>query len=152
MSKHTGKPNRHEKVAVVLLSGKPVTPDEIRTVFDGTDQEKVLYRLSTNIYNIRRDGGVVRVHKSGRKVTAYQLMNPDDFDSNGRYNKKVQPQAVKPAPFDIAEDGTSKSGENYLTVQYEKLTALLIEGMKEQQILIDDLTARVVLLESIIKA
>jgi hypothetical protein len=45
--------------------------------------------------------------------------------------KKVQPEAVKPAPFDIAEDGSSKSGENYLTVQYEKLVPLLIEAIKE---------------------
>jgi len=43
----------------------------------------------------------------------------------------VQPEAVKPAPFDIATDGTSKSGENYLTVQYEKLVPLLVEAIKE---------------------
>ncbi len=45
--------------------------------------------------------------------------------------QQVQPEAVKPAPFDIAEDGTSISGENYLTVQYEKLIPLLIEAIKE---------------------
>lgn len=45
--------------------------------------------------------------------------------------KRAQPQAVKPAPFDIAEDGSSKSGENYLTVQYDKLVPLLVEGIKE---------------------
>jgi NAD-dependent oxidoreductase involved in siderophore biosynthesis len=55
-----GKVNRHEKVTQVLLSGKPVTPDEIRSVFVGTDQEKVLYRLSTNIYNIRKDGRFIQ--------------------------------------------------------------------------------------------
>ena len=80
-----GKPNRHEKVCQVLLSGKAVSPDEIRAVFKGTDQEDVLYRLSTNIYNIRRDGGVIKVHKEGRKVTGYQLMNPQDFSPEGRY-------------------------------------------------------------------
>ena len=80
-----GKVNRHEKITQVLLSGKPVSPDEIASVFKGTDQEAVLYRLSTNIYNIRKDGGIVKVIKNGRKVQAYQLVNFDEFDANGRY-------------------------------------------------------------------
>ena len=80
-----GKINRHEKITQVLLSGKPVTPDEIKSVFAGTDQEKVLYRLSTNIYNIRKDGGIVKVIKDGRKVQAYQLVNFAEFDANGRF-------------------------------------------------------------------
>ena len=45
--------------------------------------------------------------------------------------KAVLPEAVKPAPFDISEDGTSKSGKNYMTVQYEKLVPLLVEAIKE---------------------
>jgi len=80
-----GKPNRHEKITQVMLSGKPVTPTEIAEVFKGTDQEAVLYRLSTNIYNIRKDGGIVKVIKDGRKVQAYQLVNYTEFDKNGRY-------------------------------------------------------------------
>jgi len=103
MSKHTGKINRHEKIACVLLSGKPVSPEQIRECFKGSDQENVLYRLSTNIYNIRKDGGVVRVHKDGRKVTGYQLMNPDEFSPEGRYiGKQVKPvtpvSPVQPTP------------------------------------------------------
>lgn len=45
--------------------------------------------------------------------------------------KRVQPEATALAPFDRADDGTSKSGENYLTVDYEKLIPLLVEGIKE---------------------
>lgn len=81
----TGKQNRHEKITVVLLSGKPVSPDDIKACFKGTDQEAVLYRLATNIYNIRRDGGVIKVFKAGRNVTAYQLMNCNEFNAEGRY-------------------------------------------------------------------
>jgi len=103
MSKHTGKINRHEKIACVLLCGKPVSPDQIRECFKGTDQETVLYRLSTNIYNIRKDGGIVKVYKDGRKVTGYQLMNPNEFNSEGRYiGKKVKPVTpvapIQPTP------------------------------------------------------
>jgi hypothetical protein len=39
--------------------------------------------------------------------------------------------------------GTSKSGENYLTVQYEKLIPLLVEAIKEQQKQIDHLVETV---------
>lgn len=45
----------------------------------------------------------------------------------------VLPEAVRPAPFDQDEDGNSKSGENYQTIQYEKLVPLLVEAIKEQQ-------------------
>lgn len=79
-----------------MLSGKPVTPDEIKSVFAGTDQEAVLYRLSTNIYNIRKDGGIVKVIKNGRKVQAYQLVNYTEFDANGRYKGVTSKQVAKP--------------------------------------------------------
>jgi len=97
-----GKQNRHEKITQVLLSGKPVSPDEISAVFKGTDQEGVLYRLSTNIYNIRLDGGIVKVIKNGRKVQAYQLVNHTEFNSEGRY---IGPQTKveTPAPVETKE-------------------------------------------------
>ena len=93
-----GKVNRHEKITQVLLSGKMVTVDEINAVFKGTDQEAVLYRLPTNIYNIRKDGGIVKVFKDGRRVTGYQLVNYTEFDKNGRYvgsTKQAQPVETK---------------------------------------------------------
>ena len=54
----------------------------------------------------------------------------------------VLPEAVRSAPFDTDKDGNSISGENYKTIQYEKLVPLLIEAIKEQQKEIDQLKSR----------
>jgi hypothetical protein len=46
--------------------------------------------------------------------------------------QSVLPHIIKPAPFDIdRESGESISGENYLTIQYEKIVPLLLEAIKE---------------------
>ena len=60
----------------------------------------------------------------------------------------VLPQATAPAPFDLREDGTSLSGENYLTVQYERLVPLLVEAIKEQNSVINNLKTDIEYLKS----
>jgi uncharacterized protein with HEPN domain len=47
--------------------------------------------------------------------------------------QRLIPETVKIAPFDSNADGKSKSGNNYLTVQYEKIIPVIIEAIKEQQ-------------------
>jgi hypothetical protein len=57
--------------------------------------------------------------------------------------QEVLPEAVKLAPFDNDKNGNSISGENYLTVQYEKIVPLLIEAIKDQQKQIDELKSKI---------
>ena len=60
--------------------------------------------------------------------------------------RKVQPEVVRIAPFDADGEG-SKSGEDYITVQYERLVPLLIEAIKEERKMREALEERVKLLE-----
>jgi hypothetical protein len=65
-----------QKVLTVLVSGNPVTVDEIEATLGG---EIYMYRLSTEIWCIKNyAGGIVKSIKDGRKVVAYQLMNVDE--------------------------------------------------------------------------
>ena len=61
--------------------------------------------------------------------------------------KAVLPECVAPAPFDLETDNQgnewSKSGEDYLTVDYPRLVPLLIKGIQEQQAQIEDLKKEV---------
>lgn len=46
--------------------------------------------------------------------------------------EKVLPEAVNLAPFDTDEDGeSSKSGQNYLTIDWDQTIGLLVEAIKE---------------------
>jgi hypothetical protein len=52
--------------------------------------------------------------------------------------QKVLPELINIAPFDLARDKDgnkiSKSGENYLTISYERLAPVFVEAIKELQI------------------
>jgi trimeric autotransporter adhesin len=72
----------------------------------------------------------------------------DDGEHLGLSAQEIQaiaPEIVTPAPFDVLADEhidgkfTSKTGEDYLTVDYSKLVPLLIEAIKEQDSTINSL-------------
>lgn len=69
-----GELKAHEKVLMLMLSGEPITKTEIM----GKHKELFEYRMSSYILNNKIFfDAVVKVHKDGKKVTAYQLMNVD---------------------------------------------------------------------------
>jgi len=58
--------------------------------------------------------------------------------------RKVLPEAVKLAPFDTAPGAyVSLSGEEYLTIDYERITPLLVEAVKELSQQVDELREEV---------
>jgi hypothetical protein len=62
-----------QKVLQVLISGNPVTKEELDTLLGKQIQ---MYRISTYMWHIKTHAnGVIRVVKDGRKVSGYQLVN-----------------------------------------------------------------------------
>jgi len=69
--------NHTQKLVSVMLSGKIVTKDEIESLLGDQIQ---MYKLSTYIWAIKtKMNGTVKVIKDGRKVSGYQLLNPNDL-------------------------------------------------------------------------
>lgn len=64
-----------QKLLTIMISGKPVTVEEVDTLLGN---EIYMYRLSTYMWHIKTvANGVIKAIKTGRKVTAYQLVNVD---------------------------------------------------------------------------
>ena len=106
-----------------------------------------------------KKGAITNALDKVSKLNGFYYKNNDLAKSFGYKSDDVQlglsaqevqavlPEIVTSAPFDreILEDGTeiSKSGENYLTVNYAKVVPLLIEAIKEQQLQINDLRSQI---------
>ena len=114
-------------------------------------------RLKTNVNTI--DNAVEKVLAlNGITYTPNELAASFGYDQNvklvGLFADEVEavlPEATRPAPFDQDENGNSKSGENYKTIQYEKVVPLLVEAIKEQQQTINDQNSRIEKLEQLVK-
>jgi len=94
-------------------------------------------RLKKNIIGI--DSALDKVN--GLRGVTYDFNNkpeigfePTRKSDHGLIAHEVQevlPHAVTLAPFDLATDGGSKSGDSYLTIRYERVIPLLVEAIKE---------------------
>ena len=64
-----------EKVLNIMLTGKPVSKEEIDALLG---KEIMMYRISTYMWHIKTNpsaNGAIKVVKDGRKVVGYQLIN-----------------------------------------------------------------------------
>ena len=91
-------------------------------------------RIDNALAKVRRLSGVYYVNNDVAKSYGYTSTERQVGYLAGQMKGEL-PEVVKPAPFDIGQntDGTeySISGQNYMTVQYEKVGPLLLEAIKD---------------------
>ena len=116
----------HATNDIVAFSSDKRLKENIRPIENALDK---VSKLSGFVYNW---------NELANEKAEYDM----DKDYVGVYAQdveEVQPEAVDLAPFDNDGEDNSISGENYLTVQYEKLVPLLIESIKELKAEIEEL-------------
>jgi hypothetical protein len=131
-----------------ILSNSTISCTGEITAFSSDSRLKVITGKITNALDkLNTISGIYYKHSDVAKSFGFN----DDNIRVGVIAQDVEavlPEAVRPAPFDLNEDGSSKSGEKYLTVQYEKLVPLLIEAVKELATAGNDIVKRLEALEA----
>lgn len=103
----TQKMIQEHKLLVVLSSGRQVTIEEIESTL-GT--EIYMYRLSTYIWRLKKFAGAdIQAHRQGRKVHAYQVMNPEAMQT---FLKSVMPTGWVSSPAPVSAESPAPAPVN----------------------------------------
>ena len=116
----------HATNDIVAFSSDKRLKENIRPIENALDK---VSKLSGFVYNW---------NELANEKAQYDM----DKDYVGVYAQdveEVQPEAVDLVPFDNDGEDKSISGDNYLTVKYDKLVPLLIESIKELKAEIEEL-------------
>ena len=124
-----GKSNKlkpFQKLLTIMVSGKPVSIDEIDTTLG---KEIHMYRLSTYIWHIKTNAnGVVKAIKDGRKVSAYQIVNVDEMKE---YMKRTGVSAANFQPGQATKIVKKSKTVTPVAAPVEKLEDLEAEPVSE---------------------
>ena len=108
--------------------------------------------FSTTVSDLKLKDDVITIESALDKVLSLRgveytwnkgsRVGKRDLGVIAQETEKVVPQIVHDHSMPLLDKEDPDNGELYKTVDYEKLTALLIEAVKEQQAQIDELKAR----------
>jgi hypothetical protein len=143
-----------------VLGGQSDITNNRRTLFcadlNATGNITAYYsddRLKTRIGNIENALDIVS-SLNGFRYVDNELAKTFGYANEGaqigvsaQEVQKHLPEIVRGAAFDVDHDDPnhgSKSGENYLTVDYSRMVPLLIEAIKEQQAHINRLEEKII--------
>jgi len=134
------------------IQGNLVATGDITSSYSDIRLKTITSKLTNALDVIANINGFK--YKPNDIALSYGFENKEQIGLNAQEVSNYINEIVSLAPFDIDRDENgeiiSKSGNNYLTIQYEKLIPYLVEGMKELKKENELLNNRVKKLENIL--
>jgi hypothetical protein len=95
----SGEPIRSERLLMALGNGGIITLKEIADTMDYHN----MYRISAEVYCLKLNGCVIKSHKTGRKVSGYELVNIQEA-----IDRLLTPRGLSVIPIVGRDVGISK--------------------------------------------
>jgi hypothetical protein len=95
----SGEPIRSERLLMALGNGGIITLKEIADTMDYHN----MYRISAEVYCLKLNGCVIKSHKTGRKVSGYELVNIQEA-----IDRLLTPRGLSVVPIVGRDAGISK--------------------------------------------
>ena len=115
------------------VTGQIIATGDVVAHYSDSRLKTDIQKIDSALDKVNSINGIT--YKANELAESFGLINKErQVGVLAQEIEQILPEAVKPAPFDqMIFEGKqiSKSGDNYKTVQYEKLVPLLIEAIKE---------------------
>jgi len=125
-------PRRWERLLMVLANGGVISKEQI----GATMQYDAVYRLSTEMWWLKKQGAVVKTHKTGREVTGYELVNVKEMIKvlKDRGFAPLPLVAVKSKPAKVAAKPVAKTKTKTVAKTKTKTKTKPVKSMDELKV------------------
>ena len=129
--------------AALHVTGAALVTGDITSNYSDIRLKENIRPIENALTKLETLRGVSFNYKEADESIGYEPFRKSDIGLIAQEVEKVLPDAVSIAPFDKDSDGKSKSGEDYLTLRYEKLVPLLVQAVKELSSEVKELKAKI---------
>jgi hypothetical protein len=127
---------------IVTVTGELRVTDEVTAFYSDERLKEKVDKISNPLDIVNSLEGFKYVNNQIAKNFGFKT-DRVQIGLSAQQVQAVLPEVVTLAPFDMVKDEngntTSKTGKEYLTLDYSKLIPVLVEAIKEQQKQIDEL-------------
>ncbi len=125
--------------STLAVTGAITATGEITAYVSDKRLKKNIKNIENPIEKIMKINGVTHEWEDFVQELGFNPARKVETSTIAQEIGAVIPDGIAPAPFDVGLDGKSISGKDYITVRNEKIVPLLIEAIKAQQVMIEEL-------------